>query len=139
VRRRGAAVVEMALVLPIFLMVVFGIVEFGRALWVGNMVTNAAREGARLGILDGTTNSEIRTAIQSFLSESLNISPGSVTTTITITPAPGNANPGNECANARARDLVNVTVTIPFSAVSLLPGKYLGSSQLIGRSAMRHE
>ena len=40
--RRGAAVVEMAMVLPIFMMVVFGIVEFGRAMMVGQMVTRAS-------------------------------------------------------------------------------------------------
>ena len=45
--RRGAAVVEMALVLPIFFMVVLGIIEFGRAFMIGQLVTNAAREAVR--------------------------------------------------------------------------------------------
>ena len=47
--RRGAALVEMALVLPIFFGVVLGIVEFGRAMMVSQMVTNAAREATSTG------------------------------------------------------------------------------------------
>jgi Flp pilus assembly protein TadG len=138
-RRRGAALVEMALVLPIFMMVVLGIIEFGRALWVGNMVTNAAREGARSAVLDGSSNAAVRTEIQSFLTASLGIPSSAVTTTITITPATGNPNPGNECANAKARDLIAITVTVPFNSVSLIPGKYLAGKNLVGRSSMRHE
>ncbi|MCL1593984.1 MAG: pilus assembly protein [Actinomycetia bacterium] len=44
---RGAAIVEMALVMPLLLILVFGIVEFGRAFMTDISVTHAAREGAR--------------------------------------------------------------------------------------------
>ena len=46
---RGAAAVEFAIVLPIFLMLVFGAIDFGYYLYVTEIVTNAAREGARAG------------------------------------------------------------------------------------------
>jgi Flp pilus assembly protein TadG len=45
---RGAAAVEFALVLPLLLLMIFGIVEFGRAYNVQISITNAAREGARV-------------------------------------------------------------------------------------------
>ena len=45
---RGAAMVEFAIVLPIILLMVFGIVDFGRALYTVNNLTAAVREGARL-------------------------------------------------------------------------------------------
>jgi len=45
-RRRGAAAVEMALVLPIFFTVVLGIIEFGRAMMVSQLMATSAREGA---------------------------------------------------------------------------------------------
>ena len=48
---RGAAAVEFALVLPVLLLVLFGMIDFGRALNAQIMVTQAAREGARLGAL----------------------------------------------------------------------------------------
>ena len=71
--RRGAALVEMALVLPIFFAVVLGIVEFGRAMMVSQMVTNAAREATRLGIIDGSTNSDVETWVEEFLNSSINV------------------------------------------------------------------
>ncbi len=45
---RGAAAVEFALLLPVLLLVVFGIIDFGRALNAQITLTQAAREGARL-------------------------------------------------------------------------------------------
>jgi Flp pilus assembly protein TadG len=138
-KRSGAAMVEMALVLPIFFMVVLGIIEFGRGMMVANLVTNAAREGARLGVLDGTSNADVRTAIQNFLTAAATVSSGDIDIQITITPAPGNTNPGNECLNAQSRDLVNIRVAIPFDKVSMIPGSYLAGKTLVGQSAMRHE
>jgi Flp pilus assembly protein TadG len=47
-RDRGTAAVEFALVLPVLLLIVFGIIDFGRALNAQITLTGAAREGARL-------------------------------------------------------------------------------------------
>ncbi len=139
-RRRAAAMVEMALVLPVFLTVVMGILEFGRGMWVGNMVTNAAREGARLAVLDGTTNSHVHTAIRDFLTSAVGPTAAVETViTITVTPAEGNPNPGHECGNCASRDLIAVTVTLPFNAIAMVPGSHLTNTNLTGRSAMRHE
>jgi len=48
---RGQAVIELALTLPLLLIVVFGIIDFGFMFQRYEAVTNAAREGARLGVL----------------------------------------------------------------------------------------
>ena len=48
---RGASVVEFAIVLPILLVLLFGVIEFGFIFYNKEMLTNAAREGARAGIL----------------------------------------------------------------------------------------
>jgi Flp pilus assembly protein TadG len=54
-KRRGQALVEFALILPLLMVLLFGIVEFGRA-WNGKQVlTDAAREGARLAVLGNPT------------------------------------------------------------------------------------
>jgi len=59
----GQSVVEFALVLPILLMVVLGIMEFGW-LFYGNIVmTSAAREGARVAVVGGTPT-QIETAVK---------------------------------------------------------------------------
>lgn len=137
--RHGAALVEMALVLPVFMMVVLGIIEFGRALWVANMVTNAAREATRMAVLDGSSNANVSQSAKDFLSSTLSVGASDVSVSIVITPADGNPNPANECANANTRDLIDITITVPFDKVSLIPGDYLAGKNLIGRSAMRHE
>ena len=49
--QRGQAVIELALTLPLLLVVVFGIIDFGFMFQRYESVTNAAREGARLGVL----------------------------------------------------------------------------------------
>lgn len=138
--RRGAVTVEMALVLPIFTMLVFGIIEFGRGFMIMQLVTNAAREGCRRGIIDGSTNSDVTSYIQTFMQTAGNVAPANTTVTITVTPAAGNpANPGNSLALCSSRDLVTVKVQIPFSAVQLITGKYLAGKTLTGQASMRHE
>ena len=49
----GASVVEFAVVLPLLLLLLFGIIEFGIILFDQAMLTNASREGARAGIVAG--------------------------------------------------------------------------------------
>lgn len=51
-RDRGAAAVEFAIMLPLLLLIVFGIIDFGRALNAQVTITQAAREGARLAALN---------------------------------------------------------------------------------------
>ena len=52
----GAAMVEFAIVLPILIMFLLGIIDFGRAFFLYNNLTNAVREGARLGAVQSTVN-----------------------------------------------------------------------------------
>ena len=49
-RQRGATMVEFAIVAGLFFLIVMGIFDFGRAILYYNMLSNAAREGARAGI-----------------------------------------------------------------------------------------
>jgi len=137
--RQGTALVEMAFVLPIFMAVTLGIVEFGRAMMIGQLITNASREGARLGIIDGSTNADVRDSIEDFLNQAAGISSNDLTITITVDPASGNPDPGDEVGNALPRDLVTVHVSVPFDKVSYITGNYLKGKTLSGRSAMRHE
>ncbi len=137
--RNGAALVELAMVLPIFVMLALGIIEFGRALMVSQLVTNAAREGVRLASLDGTTNSEVEQTIRTFLTGSANVGATDVAITISITPAAGNPNPSNQVANANVRDQINVQVGVPFNKVSFTGGNYLTGKTIVGNATMRHE
>jgi Flp pilus assembly protein TadG len=55
VRDRGAAAVEAALVLPLFLFIVLGGIDFGYYFFASEVVANAAREAARVGSVQATT------------------------------------------------------------------------------------
>lgn len=138
-KRRGAALVEMALVLPIFVSVVLGIVEFGRAMMVAQLITNASREGARMGALDATTNTEVISSVKDFVSRSAGVDASHVSVNITIEPAAGNPDPGHQIASAQTRDLVTVQVQVPFDRVSYISGNWLDGRNLTAQTSMRHE
>jgi Flp pilus assembly protein TadG len=64
---RGQAVIELALTLPLLLLVVFGIIDFGFMFQRYEAVTNAAREGARLGVLADYTATEAQNRALDYL------------------------------------------------------------------------
>ena len=138
-RRKGAALVEMALVLPVFLTVVLGIMEFGRAMMVSNLLANAAREGARLAVTSGSSNDDVEAAIETFMLGAVGATAAEVNVTITVAAAAGNPDPGDEVANANRSDVCTVHVTVAFNNVCLVAGDYLAGVNLVGHCAMRHE
>jgi Flp pilus assembly protein TadG len=85
---RGAVAAEFALLLPVLLTILFGIIEFGMIMYGREVVTNASREGARAGIIQRTpplTAGEITTVTTNYLTGT-GISPAQVTITV---PASG--------------------------------------------------
>lgn len=90
----GAELVEFAMVLPIMLLVFGGIVDFGLLLQRQQVVTNAAREGARLAVLPGYTAADVQARVTQFVREGINNStaaPVAALTTVTLTPGSGPA------------------------------------------------
>lgn len=138
-QRRGAAVVEFALVAPLFFLLVFGVVEFGQAFMVSQLLNSAAREGARVAVASGSTNAEVEAAVRDVIDRSTTANSGDVTVTITVTPEPGNPDPANNVANANKRDLCTIDVQVAFSDVSLVTGQFLNGVPLRGNCSMRHE
>jgi Flp pilus assembly protein TadG len=66
----GAAAVEFALVLPLFLVLMFGVVEFGLIMYAKGIITQASREGARFGAaynLTPKTKGEIEAYVKTYL------------------------------------------------------------------------
>ncbi len=64
---RGAALLETAVTLPIILLISVGIFEFGRAYQVQQVLTNAAREGARVAVLPDFTDAQVRDVVRSYM------------------------------------------------------------------------
>lgn len=65
--QRGAALIETAITIPMVLLVSVGIFEFGRAYQTWQVLTNAAREGARVSIIAGTTDGQVSDAVRNYL------------------------------------------------------------------------
>ncbi|MFZ3103220.1 MAG: TadE/TadG family type IV pilus assembly protein [Smithella sp.] len=60
---RGVSAVEFALLLPVLVLIIFGIVEFGLILYDKAVITNASREVARAGITQGANITDIKTDV----------------------------------------------------------------------------
>lgn len=122
--RLGAVAVEMAIVTPLLLAMLFGIIEFGWLFTVRSTMVNAAREGARLGALEGVTETEIVSRTSELLVPMHIDDNCSVTVTM-----PTDENP-----------TVTVNVAAPRSSVSLV-GNFFGftSGTINGSASMRRE
>ena len=126
-QRRAAAVVEFAIVAPLFFLLVFGMIEYGRMVMVQQIITNASREGARSAVLDGATATEVQNNVDEFLEQS-SISGAEVT----ITPS--------DPSTAAFGEPITVTVSIDFADASWLPSPmYLGGQQMSASTSMRRE
>lgn len=64
---RGQALIETALTFPLVLLLSISVFEFGRAFQHWQVVTNAAREGARLAVLPGITDEAVASRVQTYL------------------------------------------------------------------------
>lgn len=115
-RDEGQSLVEFALASVLFFTVLFGIIQFGLAVWQYNTVANLAQEGARWASVRGSSSSMAATAaqLQTYVESR---SPG-FSVTVTATPAnPSAAAPGST---------ISVHVSSSFSpATTLLPSATL--------------
>lgn len=85
----GQALVEFAIILPLLLLLVFGITEFGRFLYLKNSATNAAREGARLGAVSSPWNAAAETNVINKAKSVMSIDPAKIVVTPTKGPILG--------------------------------------------------
>ncbi len=120
---RGVTAVEFGLIVPILLILVLGIIEFGHAFQVQGTLSSAAREGARRMALQNDP-SEARDAVQAAAGS---LRPGITDAQITITPA--------SCPVASTTD-TDVVVTIAYP-MPFLTGFFGASIDLTGTGVMR--
>ena len=147
---RGQAIVELALTLPLLMLVVLGVFDFGLMFERFEVVTNAAREGARVAVLPDYVPAQARAHALNYLAA------GGITGTVvgTCTPAPGEicvsvvqdtatipAAGGNP-----AKTVAQMVVTAEYDhqhvfvgpIISLFGGS-LGTTRLVAVSRMRKE
>lgn len=128
---RGVVAAEFALLLPVFLLILFGIIEFGMMMYGREIVTNAAREGARAGIVQGPpkrTGGDITTIANNYLTGT-----GINLADVTFTPTgEGLASPNMLTVTA----VYNYNFLIPYiPTVVGIPNPLVITTQVV----MRHE
>jgi Flp pilus assembly protein TadG len=122
---RGAAAVEFALVLPLFLLLLLGMVDFARAFNIQLTLSDAAAQGARTLAVGGTT-SAARSAADAALASTL-VSPSEVTYPTAVT-CPTTGAPGTATASM-------TVATTNFQFLTPLIGSMLGTLTIKGSAA----
>jgi Flp pilus assembly protein TadG len=130
----GQALVEFALVLPILVLIILGLFDAGRAVINYTTLTNAARVGARVAIVNQSNDSTC-TTIKTFKcaaaeqTTGMGIQPASIADVV-IT--------GNDCAVVGNCD-VTVSLTYPYQAITPVVGSLIGPVTLTASETMRIE
>src|SRR5947209_73274 len=110
---RGAALLEAAITVPVVLLVSVGIFEFGRAYQTWQVLTNAAREGARVAVLSNTTSTNVTDRVRAYMTSGQ--LPNAATAGIVV-----NRNASLPIGTATAT-ASQVTVSYPFQFIVLQP------------------
>lgn len=119
----GAVLIEFAIVIGLFFLLVFGMVDFGLAINTKTQMTNAGREGARLG----TVNLD-PTAVENRIREVAdNLDQAILTVTIECqepddTPCTGPGFPAGDIRNGETGDSIVVTLDYQYNMITPLPG-----------------
>ena len=130
--------VEVAVCFPVFLIILMGIIEFGRALSVNQMLNSASRIGCRAAILDGSTNSSVTSTVKTHVTSTIGCQQSSVTVTITATSSQTGL-PLSDVSAASTSDMIKINVSVPFADVSWSVKDWMGTSTIRGQCSMQHE
>ena len=124
-RRSGAAAVEMAVCLPVFLLVLFANVELGRGIMVQQILVNATRVGARSCIVGGLTKAETKEVVQQYLVDN-----GVNGVDVDVIPDPVTVEVGNP---------IKVVASVEYADVQYVAPKFMVGRTLTASATMRKE
>jgi Flp pilus assembly protein TadG len=123
---RGTALLEVAFILPLILLLAVGIFEFGRAYETMQVLTNAAREGARVAVLPAQPTDVVPTRVKAYLNAGGLVGDSAG---ITVTPTTIALNSTGSATASGSK----VTVTYPFSFMVIQPiAKMVSGSSSLG-------
>jgi Flp pilus assembly protein TadG len=149
-RRRGATTVELAVVLPVFFLFVFSLIEYGRLQLVSNLLNSACRSGARYGATEGITSASAQGKVQQILGAAVDINHLTVAVKDAsvfdddIGSLPGTAEdyeamPNMTLETSDPRQLFLIRASIDYNDIAFVPFSILDGVTLYGQAFMRHE
>ena len=110
---KGAALLEAAMTIPLLLLVAIGTLEFGRAYQTWQVLTNAAREGARIAVLPNQTSSVVVQRVRDYMQNGQ--LPRYATASVSVNSS------ATITVNGVAESASQVTVDYPFNFIVLQP------------------
>ena len=123
--QRGAALIETAITIPIVLLVCVAIFEFGRAYQTFQVLTNAAREGARASIIVANSDQQVKDTVRAYLTSGRLTNPASAVIVVNRAEPMGD--------NSASR----ITVSYPFNFIVLNPvAKLVVKTSTTGKAAL---
>lgn len=147
--RTGATAVELAFILPVFLWIIFSIIEYGHAQMVVNLINCACRNAARQGSTDGVTSEDVENLVKAYMGSAINVSAIDVLVkdasvwddggNVPETAADYSDLPDITLDEAEPRDLFLVRASVNYNDVALVPMAFMNGVTLTGQSFMRHE
>ncbi len=111
-RERGASAVEFALVMPLLLLMLMGMIDFGMAINSQAVLGNAAREAARAGSFNASDTAAAQTVA---LNASATLKGAAPTVVVTCTTVAGST---INCGSAEGGDVVKVSMTYRYFWIS---------------------
>ncbi len=135
--RRGAVVIETAIVLPLFFALVLGMVEMARLGLAVQLLTSAAEAGCRVAVINGKTQTDVNNAVSAILTSG-GISTSSSSYASTITTNPVYSTPANITLTHRG-DSITLQLSIAYRDISWLTPQYLGSSTISSSATLSSE
>jgi Flp pilus assembly protein TadG len=134
---KGAELIEFALAVPLLLFIIMGLVDFGFMFQRYEVVTNAAREGARIAVLPGYANGDVEARVRSYMTEG-GVANSTANSTVATTNVPIAAGAGPAMQGKR----VQVNYTSQYLFLGPLAGWFGGtftSANLSAVAIMRDE
>jgi Flp pilus assembly protein TadG len=158
-RGHGQGLVEFAVVLPVFMLLLFGLIDGGRLVYLSSTLSQAAREGARLGSVEagwiastdagcgqvgGPTcpadlaalRADVRTAVNRMITPFASIPSADVFLSCETSTPPTGSWTGQTCTSRTSGSVLSVRVVYTYTAMTPLLGQILGSVVLSGAATM---
>jgi Flp pilus assembly protein TadG len=116
--RRATAAVELAVVMPLIIILLTGLLEVGRMVQISEILNNAAREGARKASTGINTYADVKTAVANYLTNAGITNQTNLTVTV-YNVTQSNSGPSFDGTSANWMDQLKITVTLPLNNVQL--------------------
>jgi hypothetical protein len=148
--RRGTALVETSVVLPVFFILIFGFIEFGHCFMTIHTLNSAARKAARLGVGENATTEQVAARAKEILGAAINTDLEGIQVMVKDASVFDQANmdPSEisydelqdiEVSAIEPRQLFLVRIQVPYSEVGIMGPRWMSSLNLYGQAVMRKE